>query len=165
MGQGGGNSITTNNNTMASPFGGIPVDSMMTSTVGASQGSIPTPSNYDNLRGIGDGITTNSNTMASTSNAIPANKMAASTMGASQGGIPIPSNPNHDNMNTMASPFGDLPRDSMVTSTMGASQGGIPTLSNYDNMQDIGDGITTNNNTVASTNDGIPANRMIASIM
>jgi len=163
--QGVGNSITTDSNTMSSPFGGIPVDSMLTTTMGASQGGIPTPSNYDNSQGIGDGITNNSNTMASTSDVIPANTMAASAMGASQGGIPILSNPNYDNMNTMASPFGGIPIDSMMTTTMGASQGGIPTPSNYNDMQGIGDGITTNNSTMASTSDGIPANTMAASAM
>merc|ERR1711935_383023 len=59
---------------MGSPFGGPPADNMLTSTMGASLGGIPTPINHNGLQGVGDGIASNSNTMASPFGGIPTPK-------------------------------------------------------------------------------------------
>jgi len=139
---------------MTSPFGGIPVDKMMTSTMGGSEGGIPTPSNNDQLQGIGDGITTNSNTMAPPFGGIPALKSDDfgtgfgysndTTIDQSAG------SPGAGSYASISRPMGTGTAISFERDTTAANKGAIPTPMNYDNGQGVGGNIANNSNTMAS---------------
>jgi len=123
---------------------------IMTSTTGASQGSIPTSTNYNGKPGIGDGIATN-DAMISTFGTIPEtssrDNLVTSNIGKSQGGVP-----------SIDYDFGqgNLESTTSYSNPMGPNYGVIPTLKSDDAVAASGSSSAYGNDTTNYKRVGSP---------